>query len=122
MGNEELLREDECSLSDCVEPSGHAHDQDGTKINEGDILLDSRGRCYTVVKTPPTILAQGVVSGQRRNRNGFLPPEYVRAYHCFITPQHESVEDGKLLHRGRLLLGQRKRRATRRERHQGVEA
>lgn len=119
--NEELLREDECSFSDCVEPSGHTHDQDGTTIEQGHIIIDARGRCYLVVETPPTILAQGVVSGRRRNRMGLLPAEYVRAYHTFIIPGCVNVEDGKLLHRQRLAVDSAARREKMRLRHTSTD-
>ena len=96
-------------------------DQDGTAISEGDILLDSRGRTYAVGKTDATILAQGIVSGQRRNSKGELPPEYVRAYHAFIIAEHTDVETGKRLHRRRLAIDSASRRAKMRERHTSTD-
>ena len=95
-----------------------ARDQDGKPIGPGDILLDARGRCYRVVETDKTILAQGIVSGVRRASWGRdLPPEYVRAYHAFIITERVSVDDGKRLHRERLAVDSKERREAMRLRH-----
>ncbi len=93
-----------------------ARDQDGKTIGPGDILLDARGRCYRVVETDATILAQGIVSGVRRASYGDRAPEYVRAYHAFIIPERISVEEGKLLHRQRLAVDSEERRKAMYER------
>lgn len=99
-----------------------ARDQDGMAIGPGDILLDARGRCYRVVETDATILAQGIVSGVRRAGHGRdLAPEYVRAYHAFIVQERVSVEDGKLLHRRRLATDRASRREEMRLRHTATD-
>ena len=98
-----------------------ARDQDGKTIGLGDILLDARGRCYRVVKTDATILAQGIVSGVRRAGRGAyeydLAPEYVRAYHTFIIPERVNADDGKRLYRERLAVDSVARREAMRLRH-----
>ena len=95
-----------------------AKDQDGMPIGPGDILLDARGRCYHVVETDATILAQGIVSGVRRASYGRdLAPEYIRAYHAFLIPECVSIEEGKLLHRQRLAVDSEERQEAMRLRH-----